>query len=310
MAGRQRANLILLGVILLIGFTIPVVQVHYSTGARNVEFINIMIVAQDSAPISVKILYLIPGIAGIGLFVLQGVTRHPVRGIVIIFLAATPVLIALTDLQNVGVQSLRQKHLPPEAAFLMLVVFLGLIVAPMAMLVGIRSRSYRPDSPLAYWFGVAGAGAWFIFLAAPVLGAEQGTMFMMLPIKMINQSGVDGVSMGLLVLMACASISAAICIINRPTTDALKAQNLANMAHWTLLVGFVVFILCLSGKFINGFQALMGILKSLCWFGGMFLLLPTGVTDLVVGRFHHHEHETPEIAHPHMAPPDIPRRAV
>ena len=116
--------------------------------------------------------------------------------------------------------------------------------------------------------------------------------------------------MGLLVLAACTSISAITCIINKPTADDQKARNLANMAYWTLLAGFVAFVLCLSGQFLNGFQDMIGVVKALCCIGGMYLLLPTGITDLVVGSFHHHEHETPESTHPYTAPPDIPRRAV
>ena len=76
------------------------------------------------------------------------------------------------------------------------------------------------------------------------------------------------------------------------------------------LAGIVVFILCIFGEFLSSFPRMVRLIKLLCLLGGMFLLLPTGITDLVVGRIHHHEHETPDSTHPHTDPPDIPRRTV
>jgi DNA-directed RNA polymerase subunit RPC12/RpoP len=309
LAGRQRANLILLGVILLTGFIIPVVITH-STGARSAEFVNITILVKDRVPVSIKVLALTPAIAGIALLILQNVAKHPLRGSVIIFLAMTPILIILADLQNIGVLNQLESNLPPGSSLRNPVVFLGLFVAPVAMLVGIRSRTYRPDSPIAYWFGVAGAAAWFIFLIAPVLNADNGHMFMMLPVKMIERSGLSGVSMGLLVMMAALAISGAICIINKPTKDAQKARNLAGMAYWISLAGVTVFMLCIYGEVFADFPGMIHMIQFLCLFGGMSLLLPTGITDLVVGRIHHHEHEASRSTHPHTDPPDIPRRAV
>ena len=221
-----------------------------------------------------------------------------------------PILIILADMQNVGALNQLESNLPPGSSFMMLVVFLGAFVAPVAMLVGIRSRTYRPDSPIAYWFGVAGAAAWFIFLIAPVLNAEFGHMFMMLPVKMIERSGLSGISMGLLIMMASLAISGAICIVNKPTKDAQKARNLAGMAYWISLAGVTVFILCIYGEVFADFPGMVRMIKSLCLVGGMFLLLPTGITDLVAGRIHHHEHEASRPTHPHTDPPDIPRRAV
>ena len=309
-AGRQRANMIFLGVILLIGFAMPVILFNPFTTERHGEFINITIMGMEDIPMPLKVLYLAPGVAGMGLLILQGFTRHPVRGIVVIFLAVMPTLIALTDSQTVESLRVSTRYIPAEAAFLMLVVFLGMFVAPVALLVGIRSRGYRPDSPAAYWFGVAGAGAWFIFLVTPALPAEAGHIFLMAPIKLIGQGGAAGVSMGLLVLMVCTSISASLCIINKPTSETRKARSQVSLAFWTLIVGFVVFMLCISGQFIKNFPTFINTIKFLCWGLGMFLLFPAGITDLVVGRAHHHKHQVPETTHPHTAGPDIPRRVV
>ncbi len=69
LAGRQRANLILLGVILLIGFLMSVIKIEGALRTRSVELANITILTQDSAPMSLKVLCLIPGVAGVGLLV-------------------------------------------------------------------------------------------------------------------------------------------------------------------------------------------------------------------------------------------------
>ena len=297
--------MILLGVILLIGFVMPIV-----THQRDAEFINITIVGQDGAPMPVKVIFLAPGLAGIGLLMLQGFTKHPVRGIAVLFLASTPILAILSNLQTVRGLRMVQALVPDEAVLQMLAVFLGLFVAPVAMLVGVRSRGYRPDSPVAYWFGVVGAGAWFIFLVIPALPAEAGSIFLMVPIKLINRDGAGGEAMGLLILMVCTSISAILCIVNRPSADIPKVRSQANLAFWTLVAGFIVFMLCISGQAIKNFPTFLGTIKYLCWFTGMFLLLPVGITDLVVGRAHHRKHHPHENTHPHTAGPDIPRRAI
>jgi hypothetical protein len=317
LAGRQRANLILLGVILLAGFFMPTIQLDHDTGIRSVEFTNITILARDRISPSFKVLLLIPGVAGIALFVLQGAAKHPVRGIAIIFLAVMPLLIILSDKQisNAGAQ-LGSGPLPTDTGVQMLVIFMGLFAAPVAMLVGIRSRGYRPDSQIAYWFGIAGAAAWFAFLVAPTLPPELGSMFMMLPFKLMDKPGLGAASTGLLAMMVCFSICAFICILNRPMLEAPKVRKQADTAYWLLLIGFLVFVLAVFGRTISGFQDVVSMLKILCWFGGIFLLLPTGITDLVVGHIHHHEHEhehehereISEFAHPYNEPPDIPRR--
>ena len=309
-AGRQRANMTLLGIVLLIGFVMPIIQINPFTGQRHGEFVSITIMGAEHIPIQLQVLFLAPGVAGIGLLMLQGFTKHPVRGAVIIFLAAMPTLISLTNLQTVEALTAFPRHVPAQAAFTMLVFFLGWFVAPVALLVGIRSRGYRPGSSAAYWFGVAGAGVWFAFLVMPILPAEAGYIFLMLPIKLIGRPGAEGVSMGLLVLVVCTIISSVLCIINKPTSEPRKARKQAGMAFWTLVFGFVVFILCISGQFIDSFPAFINTLKYLCWFLGMFLLFPAGITDLVVGRARHHKHESPETPHPHTASPDIPRRVV
>ena len=308
-AGRQRANMIFLGIILLVGFVMPIIQIN-DIGQRHGEFINITIVGREHVPIPIIVFYLTPGVAGMGLLILQAFTRHPVRGIVIIFLAAVPTLISLIDSQTIEAMGVFRKFVSAEAAFGMLAAFLGLFVAPVALLVGIRSRGYRPDSPVAYWFGAVGAGAWFTFLVMPILPAEAGYIFLMAPIKLIGQSGAGGVSMGLLILIVCTSISAIVCIINKPSSQTRKVRSQASLAFWTLVIGFIVFMLCISGQFIKNFPTFVNTIKYLCWYTGRFLLFPAGITDLVVGRAHHRKRKSPEIAYPHTAPPDIPRRVI
>jgi hypothetical protein len=288
LAGRQRANLILLGVILLIGFLMPVIKIEGALRTRSVELANITILTQDSAPMSLKVLCLIPGVAGVGLLVLQTASKHPVRGIVIVFMAMTPIAILLTDYHIVRAMIPAAGGLQGHSSLVLLLGFMDMFAAPVAMLAGVRSRSYRPDSLSAYCFSIAGAACWFVFLVTPALPAEQGHIFLMVPIKLLKQSAVRGQAIALTALIACMSVSAIICVINGPSTKFLKARKLAEMAFWALAVGFVVLMLCLAGTLIDGFPSLVGALKLLCWFGGMFLLLPAGITDLVVGHVHHH----------------------
>jgi len=280
---------------------------------RDGEFINITILADDNVAVSVKVLFLLPAVAGVGLLVLQGTTKHPVRGIVILFLAILPVLLTMTDMRIMGIASVMEKYMPADEAVRLMIMFLGLFVAPIALLVAVRSRGYRPNSQTAYWFGTAGAAAWFMFLLTPALPAQQGHIFLMLPIKMIGAPNLGSLSMGLMVLMVSWSIAAIICIINRPTDDDQKARSQASLAYWTILAGFVVLMLCMAGQFLGSFEGIIASIKFLCCFGGIALMIPTGITDLVVGHIHHHRqhpHDHHDTANYHTEPPDIPKRIV
>ena len=316
LAGRQRANMILLGVILLIGFLMPV----YLRGEPTFSFINISILGVAEAPIWVKILALIPGVAAIGLFILQATTKHPIRGSVMIFMACMPFFILLSQTQNINNIALVQ-FIPIKAAFTLFLVFLGLIAAPLALLIGMRSRSYKPRSDAAYWVGIGGAVSWFFFLVAPVLPSEQGTMFMMIPIKLINTPESGVLPLGLLLAMVCMSISAVLCVLSRPTFPEAKVRNQNNTAYLTLVIGFVVFILSISTVIVTSFPAFVAMIKILCVVMGVFLLFSAGVTDLLVGHIYHRHHQAleneyedkdeyadPESPLSYNAPPDIPTR--
>ncbi len=297
--------MIFLGAILLIGFVMPIIMVHPFTQQRGLLFFNMSL---KDTPFLGIVLLLAPGVAGISLLVLQGVAKHPVRGIAIVSLAVLPILLALIDLQIIGFLGPIGEFAQTEAAFHMLVFFLGLIVAPMVLLAGIRSRGYRPESTLAYWFGVSGAAVWFIFLIIPILPSEAGHIFLMFPIRLMSHTGVSGGPMGVLIMTACMSISALICIINKPTAEIKNVRKQTNLAFRVLLAGFLVAVLCAFTQFIRSFPAFMLNIKFICWFGGMFLLLPTGITDLIVGRSGHHGHQAGEHENSYTEPPDIPKR--
>ncbi|MCP4375100.1 MAG: hypothetical protein GY794_02800 [bacterium] len=304
-ASRQRANMIFLGAILLIGFVMPIIMVNPFTQERDVLFLNMSF---DNTPFLASVFLLAPGVAGISLLILQGVAKHPVRGIAIISLAVLPILLALIDLQIIEFLGPIVEFAQTEAAFYMLVFFLGLFVAPVVLLAGIRSRGYRPESTLAYWFGVSGAAAWFIFLILPILPSEAGHIFLMFPIRLMSHTGVGGGSMGLLIMTICMSISALICIINKPSAEIKNARKQANLAFRVLLAGFILSQLCASTQIIRSFPGFMLTIKFMCWFGGMFLLLPAGITDLIVGRSSHRKCRGAEHENRYTKPPDIPKR--
>ncbi len=291
LAGRQRANLILLGVVLLIGFLMPIVHDNGPQRPRSFDMVNITILGKIPAPpMSIKVICLVPGVAGVGLLVLQVLTKHPLRGIMILFMAVVPILIALADLQLVRAMTGSQKATPTGNTLAMTLCFLGLFAAPVAMLVGIRSRSYQPDNHTAYYFGVAGAVLWLVFLVTPALPAEMGHIFLMVPIKLITNTGPSAQSIGLIAIAACMTVTAALCIVNTPSTEFMKARKLAGTAFLTFIIGVTVLLLCLVGQAVGSFPLLVATIKYVCWFGGVFMLLPAGITDLVVGHIHHPKH--------------------
>lgn len=310
LAGRQRANLIMLGVILLIGFILPVIQDNGPGKPRSVDIANITILTQQRAPISLKVLCLAPGVAGIGLIVLQAATRHPVRGVLILFMALTPIFVSMIDFQITQAVVPGAASVQHENTLAMTLGFMGIFIAPLAMLTGARARSYRPDSMTAYCFGIAGAVLWLLFLITPSLPSEQGSIFLMMPFELLKHDATTKMGMGLIALAASMTLAAAVCIINAPSTDPGRARKHAALAFRAMCVGVGVFLLFLGGMFMTSFPAIVAGLKALCWFGGMHLLLPTGATDLIVGHIHHHHHEHSGVAHLHTPPDEISGRVV
>jgi len=313
--GRRRANMVFLAITLLIGFLMPIVTP--TLVGREAKFVNLTVLTQEEQSWELKLLCLAPGIAGVTLLLLQGLAKHPVRGIVMIILASLPSIPLIVSF--LSFLSNAEGNLPaaiPEPIMSaltditcrLLLLFVSSFVGLVAILAGIRSRMYRPDSPVSYWFGVAGAAAWFGFLLLPVLPKEFGYVLLVLPLKIINKAGAGGVSMGLIVMIVCTIISAVICIANRPGPDMRKVVGQAGVAFWTLTVGFFVGILCMFSQFFGNFPLFLLFVKGLCWALGMYLLLPSGIADLIIGPpRRHHTHREPHETHgTHGEPPTHP----
>jgi len=304
--------MVFLAMMLLVGFLMPFVVDNYIAGRRQAIFANLTILNDADESWESKLICLSPGIAGVVLLFLQALARHPVRGIVMVALALLPGLVLMSNEHVRESMKMSITFLPGD---ILLIQFL-MLVAPVALLAGIRSRMYRPDSAASYWFGVAGAAAWFALLILPVLPSELGLMFLLVPLKMIGQPDAGGPAMGLIVLIVCTTISGVMCILNRPSQDMLKAAGSAAGAFWTLAVGFFVGFLCIIGQVLNSFPGFVAVIKLTCWLLGMYLLLPSGIADLIIGHPHHHphheHHESHEVheVHDEPMPRSGPRRRV
>jgi hypothetical protein len=287
--GVRRRNLIWLGVVILIGFLMPVLEVH---GWRRVEvrvnFMNFEVLGEERAPALAKIMCLYPGIAGVAVILLASLARGPGRSGALIGLGALPIIILLASEE--ARRSLAE--IPAEAGGVIVLALLG-VLAFIGLFAGSRARSYRPASQAAAVIGIVGGITYLVTLVVPALPPEAGSIQLIALFKLFESKFAVIMALGALAQMGCLIAASIICIVNvRPRHD---SESLAGSAFTLLVTGSIV---AGSAYFLNTlivmFQAgrevpaealaamLLAVVKFGCWILGLFLLLPMGVTDLVV----------------------------
>ena len=279
-ARLRSRNMILLGVVLLVGFLMPVVD------GADMVFPNFTVFSAGGAPWQLFVIMLAPGVAGLAMILLACLDRHPVRGVITIALPLLPILVLMTDEKVRLSFSFIFEEVAGEFVLAVVLLNLGWI----GLLVGARSRWYRPRKPAAYWIGLAGAIAFGVFLVLPIMPADAGRIPAVTAIRMLEVPPIRLVAFGVVAWIACTVLAGVLCCITGPGRSAGFARRRARAAFRLLAAGGIALGLCISIAMLQNAGAadavalvFTALVKFGCWGVGMILLLPTGITDLVVG---------------------------
>lgn len=276
---RRFAALMILGSMLIAGFLLPV----FGAGPRGdfrMEFVNLTALNQ-SPNVMATVMMLYPIIAGILLLVIASSVEGPMRGVAMVFLGLVPVVYGVIEAVNSGV--LRGFAIVPQGSILIAMIML---IGLYGVFIGNRARWYRPDCKPAYVFALIGGCCLLVVLMAP-LGEK--------PVFIEVFSALQGnIALGIGIIIPIYMMIAAgvISVINSHAKPLPTASNLGGWAFRLLLGSWVIgFIVFLALQFmVQGLEVLELItvfsiaLKGICWAGGILLLLPLGVTDMLIGN--------------------------
>ena len=273
------ARIMWLGIILVIGAVMPVIA-----GRQGVAFINFELLGERGVPGMAKFMALYPLLAGIAVIVLGVVAMGIGRSIALCAMGLLPVIVLLAD-RDIGRAVSRISRQGSGIGGQFVISLLG----SAGILIGSRILRYRWRSRIGGIVGTVGAGLTLISLFVPfdARGIGRGLMAVTLPFKVFETAPVMGA--GLLIQMACIITAAALCIVSLVNRDASRTLGgwILSLWVWAAVAAIVGVIGQSLGTFrhVNGEQVVMilvAVVKFSCWIGGILLLVPVGVTDLIV----------------------------
>ena len=299
---QRRRNLRILGIVLLLGFVLPVFgggkEIHFvnfwpfGLEAREMESdyqeeFGIDVYLRGRSPFDKALPLLWPGIAGAVLLVVcVPVVRSRVRAWWIIGLGTLPFVKGMfTDpaLLHGVIRGLWQ--LPK--AFYVITAFLA--VGWVGVFAGARVRTYRPERATAYLVGAVGACLYLLAFLVPSLPKEAGTVLIAVPFKLLGEDTSRWFGLALLFQMLLLLGACGACFANVPSAPRAQARGAARLTFLLLMLGTfgggAALLLAVMIKAPGGVNWLVffgNLVKFGAWFVGLLLLLPVGITDLMV----------------------------
>jgi len=278
-AMTRKVRLIVLGGLLLLSFLLPMVMY---VGEWQVLFFWDMVSA-PRMPGSMRFMVVYPAIAGLAVVLVSALAPVLVRGIVTIVCGVVPIIVLLADesiSRTIG-QSLGGAN-----------VF-GLLFSAIAvtlLIVGLRLRRYRPVWLPAYVIAAVGAGMTLLYLVLPVTPEREGRLPIIGPFNLFDRDKVMATFavLSLLMQIGCA----AVCLSTHPRLKARAALTLTLLALILLIASVAMPVIGgMISPLVNNpnvkpemfFAFILLLVKFLLWIGGLALLLPLGVTDVVLG---------------------------
>lgn len=313
---RRRRNIMWLGGLMLIGFFMPVwsplSEEPWGLSVPNIQALFHASVAQPGDPghpaYVACFLLAYPLIAAAALFALSAGAKPLVRGIGLTVLGVLPWAVLWGDSffrsNDIGssrgiLEALLRDHRGDGLVlWLWLVPFIIMgNLAWIGLFVGSRARWYRPSSQVAHAFGIGGATLFIACLVFPLLLNMSYRAFFP-----YSESWSDRADPGLPVIFfyglyaAWAFMAATVvfCLLNSARNDVETARRRARsafrmflLAHGVLaLVLFVSVIVEVYGPGNSGFAIVgfIAFLKLLMLGAPVLLLIPVGLSDLIVGK--------------------------
>ena len=291
---RRKGAIICLGIVLLTGFMMPVVH------PGRLEFINITGLGERVLPGVLKFALIYPALAGIATIILAMAAKGVGRSTGLICTGLVFPLVLIASGNEAGAAMGR------DAARMLDEVKLGAVilfdVAWLALFVGTRTLCWRPASRAAAVIAAAGGVLRLVSLFVPVRILFGKSVLFVIPFELFDLEWRIGSAAVVSLLMVIAvAVHAILCWAIRK-----RAEALSRVAFWFLAFEFAPLFLVLlaqAGSRLEGTQLIDGFLlvgKFACWILGLLLLVPVGVTDLIVNL-------TPPPADPVAAPATEPR---
>lgn len=232
---------------------------------------------------------LLPLIAGITMMLLAKRSDTPLRGAVTLGLGVMLFGLMLVDRGASSAISQSVNALPSSVSLSLILLTLG----SFGLLISARLRWYRPTSHHAFMIGAVAAGSYGLYLFIPSNGS--------MPIAGVFDSFKMHKMLGLGVLVNVGLMVAAgvICAMNHPSTLSSDASAKARRAFLCLvgavvIPAFLIGIAAISmfssmsmGGMGSGSPSTMLISSAVKFgvmYGGLVLLIPIGIVDLLVGR--------------------------
>jgi hypothetical protein len=285
---RRRRRVALLGLVLLIGFLLPVLVVRGWPRVPALRFPNFELVDMDRPYPPLVFLSLIPAAVGIGIVVLVFTTRGWVRSLGLMVLGVVPLLVVVfypqfcRDLSGV----LYQKS---GACWVLGLCYVGWVGAVVAS----RAVRYRPGARCGPLMGAVCGILFLIGLFVPVPPRWGGwSMPLLFPLGLMRERDtfLTGVALyGQVLALLGAAGSGLLMGLTRHESRREAASRwsfgCAALAAGALtLAVFCRAILVLpwherSWILMTGIS---GVLKLACWLIPLFLVLPVGMADLLV----------------------------
>jgi hypothetical protein len=288
---RRKRNLIIFGAVVLLSFLLPTLK---PGGFGQMEILNLTQLVDEKAPALVKVMAIYPLLAGVAVMALAILAPPGTRGAVVTALGVIPLLLLASAASSGAGSSGREGDSAP-----VIPIFMALI-GWQGLLIGARSRWYRPESTPSAAVGIAGAALFVLAVVFIIIAAITG------PRQSDESASREAVStlgnfralfmgwtslVGVLASLACIGASAVLCLFNLPGARFENAYKLSGFAFLLAIIGplvlaltlaVVVFTLPRAGE--NAGAIILMLLKVGMWGAGLVLLLPVGATDWIVGK--------------------------
>jgi hypothetical protein len=307
---------ITLGILLLVGFAMPIVTVPctprasagypflpYSLGPSTgdtsfkTEFLNFTGLTETGVPDVLKVMLLYPFLAGIAMIVLGTAVRGMGRSIPVMVLGVLPILILLTaeDVRR-GLEKLPSELVGTGAASILAIVgWTGVFAGGLAL-------RYQKTNRAAAITASVGGGLYLLYLLMPVTSgfSRDTTIPLLQPFQLFSQTHDREIPVSLALLGLC--LIAQMGIMIAASMMALRytfARNLRDkftgsvftLVWWIMVVGGVMVLIVISKALAEVPSAILGevvmpvfiiLVKMGCWVGGLVFLLPIGLADLLL----------------------------
>ncbi len=277
----RRSGLFRLGLCMTVAFFAPIVGFPGQT-LLFPELSGEVGVFAAGQPWLVLAVRLLPLIAGIAMMALARRASPPLRGAIVTGIGASVFLLFLADGAARSVIGQMASAAPTSVSLSLLF----LATAACGLLIGARARWYLPTHRPAWWCGLVGAIGYGLFHLVPNHGSW--------PIGdlMLSMRADKLAFLGLAIHFGCVLTAAVISAVNVPSTPSFVAVARARRCFRLLVasivapVVFSVLSLIVSPFGDAGMVAvyLTSGAKYAVMFGGLMLLIPLGISELIVGK--------------------------